>query len=91
MNLLNKKLALVTLIKHSMSFASEAKLALLEHVKSMTEEDVEKLGKYLLAEHTFVIENEDLILRCTKEVSETFDSSPNTRFDNTVYVGVGKP
>lgn len=91
MNLLSKKLALVTLIKHSMSFASEAKLALLHHVKAMTEEEVDKLGKYLSAERKFIIENEELVIRCTQEVVETFDSPTSQPSDNAVYVGVGKP
>lgn len=88
MNLLAKKSALVTLIKNSISFASEAKLALLSHVRDMTEEEVERLGKYLATERSFVLENEERILGYSSElVSALLPIQPQ----NPVYYATAKP
>lgn len=86
---MNKKIALVTLIKNSISIASEGKLALLHHVKQMTDEEVEKLGAYFRAEREFVLANTERIVGNVKTITETLLSASSN--SDQVYFGSAKP
>ncbi len=86
---MDKKLALITLIEQSFFLPNEAKLALLGKVKGMSEEDVVKLGKFLSAEHAFVVKNEKLVKERTAAVVASLSAGDTAK--EPVYYGKGNP
>ncbi len=90
---MNKKLALVTLIKHSMLLPAEDKIALLKRVGDLAENDVLTLGTHLSRERQFVMENAQKIQEYADSLVDYFTLNPLTlEKDNPdmVYVGTGK-
>lgn len=85
---MNKKIALVKLIRNSFIVPDENKLELLGKIEKMSEEDVEELGQFLAAEHNFVIQNETAIRTDVEDVMETLQ---NWKPSEKVYIGTGKP
>lgn len=84
---MNKKIALVKLIRNSFIVPNENKLELLEKIEMMSEEDVEELGQFLAAEHNFIVQNETAIRADVEDVMETMkDWKPPEK----VYVGSGR-
>ncbi len=95
---MNKKIALVKLIRNSLIVPNEDKLVLLGNIGSMKNEDVEELGKFLAEEHDFILQNETGLRANVGEIMEMVKkwnpqaSSPDVVKDSDkVYVGVGKP
>lgn len=87
---MDKKLALVTLVEHSIVLSDEAKLALLAKMDTITDEEVEKLGAFLATERDYVLENQDGIKKSVAEVMQELASyTPEPK--EQVYVGTGKP
>lgn len=87
---MDKKLALVTLIEHSIVLSDEAKLALLAKMEMMMDKDVMKLGEFLAAERAYVLENQDGIKKSVAEVMDAFAKyTPEPK--EQVFVGTGKP
>lgn len=85
---MNKKIALVKLIRNSFTVPNEEKLELFGKIEQMSEEDVEELGQFLAAEHNFIVQNESAIRADVGEVMETLRAwNPPDK----VYVGTGKP
>ncbi|OGG04212.1 hypothetical protein A2Z33_03600 [Candidatus Gottesmanbacteria bacterium RBG_16_52_11] len=71
---MNKRVALVILIKNCFSLSNPAKIELLRTVEDMSEEQVEALGKFLAYEREFIlkyqnqiIENADALLEAMTE------------------------
>lgn len=90
---MNKRLALVTLIKHSLLLSSDVKIALLRRVGDLKENDVQMLGNYLAAELQFVKDNAQKIQEYADTLVKYFSLNPMTpKKDNPdmVYVGTGK-
>lgn len=97
---MNKKIALVKLIRASLIVSNDDKLALLGKIETMSDEDVEKLGEFLAAEHDFIAQHEAGLRLSVGEIMEEMkrwnpgeDSARPTGADATdrVYVGTGKP
>jgi hypothetical protein len=59
---MNKKQALITLVKHTRLFSEKSKAKILSNVDNFSEEDIEKLGKFLALEKKQSLErNKELI------------------------------
>lgn len=87
---MDKKLALVTLIEHSLILSDEAKLGLLAKIETMTDGEVDKLGEFLAVERDYVLQNEDGIKKSVAEVMEDLAKyTPEPK--EQIYVGTGKP
>lgn len=85
---MNKKIALVKLIRNSFIVPNEEKLELLGKIEEMSDQDVEELGQFLAAEHNFVVQNEPAIRTDVEDVMKTLaDWKPSEK----VYIGTGKP
>lgn len=85
---MNKKIALVKLIRNSFIVPNEKKLELLGKIEQMREEDVEELGQFLAVEHNFIVQNETAIRADVEDVMETLrDWKPSEK----VYIGTGRP
>lgn len=90
---MNRKLALVTLIKHSLLLPAEDKIALLKRVGDLAENDVHTLGIYLAQERQFIMENAQKIQEYAGSLVDYFSQNPmNQNQDNAdkVYIGTGK-
>ncbi|MDP1722161.1 MAG: hypothetical protein Q8L37_03050 [Candidatus Gottesmanbacteria bacterium] len=95
---MNKKIALVKLIRNSFILPNEDKLILLDRVNAMSGGDVEELGRFLAEEHDFILKNETGIRGNVGEIMETVktwkpEASKTEKLSelDKVYVGVGKP
>jgi hypothetical protein len=95
---MNRKIALVKLIRNSFLVSNEDKLALLDRVAAMSDADVEELGKFLAAEHGFILENEAGLRESVGVIMEELknwkpDASKNeaVKEQDKVYIGTGKP
>lgn len=85
---MNKKIALVKLIRNSFIVPNENKLELLGKIEEMSDQDVEELGQFLAAEHNFIVGNESALRANVGDIMETLkDWKPSEK----VYVGTGKP
>lgn len=85
---MNKKIALVKLIRNSFIVPNENKLELLGKIEEMSEEDVEELGQFLAIEHDFIVQSESVIRADVEDVMETLrDWKPSEK----VYIGTGRP
>lgn len=71
---MNKKIALTYLIEASVFFTDEEKLALIRFVPSLTDKQVEVLGKYLALERQFVLDHEAEITEHIAELLGSFDT-----------------
>lgn len=84
---MNKKIALVKLIRNSFVVSNEEKLELLGKIEQMSDEDVEEFGAFLSSEHNFIVQNEPAIRADVEDVMKTLaDWKPPEK----VYVGTGK-
>ncbi|MEK7544311.1 MAG: hypothetical protein AAB557_05550 [Patescibacteria group bacterium] len=95
---MNKKIALVKLIRNSFILPNEDKLMLLDRVNGLSDGDVEELGKFLAAEHEFVLQNETGLRADVGEIMETLKNwkpedskKEEVREPDKVYIGTGKP
>ena len=90
---MNKRLALVTLIKHSLLLSADIKISLLKRVGDLEENDVQTLGNYLAAELQFVKDNAQKIQEYAGSLVDYFTLNPliptNDNPDK-VYVGTGR-
>lgn len=83
---MDKKIALVRLLRSSLLLSDAAKLAILDKVESMTSREVDELGEFLVLERKFVLDNEAFITANTTSLIDALEKS-----DKQVYVGSGKP
>jgi hypothetical protein len=81
---MNKKKALIILIKSSLFLGPTEKLSLLEMVNTMDNEQVMALGNYLASLRKASLENKNEMMEI---ISDRLDEKQNDK----VYVGVGKP
>lgn len=95
---MNKKIALVKLIRNSFIVPNEAKLELVGKIERMSDQDVEELGEFLAVEHDFVVSHEDAIRADVGEIMKTLEHwEPQTskieaaNDSDKVYVGTGRP
>lgn len=95
---MNKKIALVKLIRNSFIIPNEEKLELLGKIEGMSDQDVEEFGASLSAEHDFVMQNESAIRTDVGEIMETLKNwkpevlkTESAKDPDKVYVGMGKP
>lgn len=95
---MNKKIALVKLIRNSFILPNEDKLILFDRVNAMSDGDVEELGKFFAAEHEFVLENETGLRSGVGEIMESLKNwkpkalKPEAvQNQDKVYVGTGRP
>ena len=95
---MNKKIALVKLIRNSFILPNEYKLVLLDRVNAMSDGDVAALGRFLAEEHDFIIQNASALRADTAEIMETLKNWKTeqsqdiaVREPDKVYVGIGKP
>lgn len=86
---MNNKIALITLIDASIVATLEEKLVLIDMVPSLTDAQVDALGKYFARERELTLAQENEIMdSITRTLSQT---SPNDAEDDShVYVGSGK-
>ncbi|MBI5620557.1 hypothetical protein HY949_02145 [Candidatus Gottesmanbacteria bacterium] len=84
---MNKKIALVKLIRNSFIIPNEDKLVILGKIEQMKDEDVEELGKFLAEEHDFIIKHEAGLRGNVGEIMETLKS---WKPPDKVYVGTGR-
>jgi len=80
---MNKKIALIHLIEASVLFTDEDKLALIRYVPSLTDKEVDTLGKYLASERQFILDHEAEII----EQMEELVTSSDTPAPEQVFVG----
>ena len=80
---MNKKIALTHLIEASILFTDEDKLSLIRYVPSLTDKEVDTLGKYLASERQFVLDHETEI---TEQMEELLAPS-DTPAPEQVFVG----
>ena len=87
--IMNKKVALVTLIEASMMLSSEDKLALIDKVPALNNKQVEALGKMLAQERSILLANQDAIMKNIS--SHLHKIAGENSASDPVYVGTGKP
>lgn len=85
--MINKEVALVTLIQSSIIFSDEDKLDLINKVPSYTDRQVEQLGKFLATERQFVLDHEKDIRGHLDTLLTELEKPENEK----VFVGTGKP
>lgn len=85
--MINKEIALVTLIQSSFMFSDEDKLNLINKVPTYTDRQVDQLGKFLATERQFVLDHEEDI-RSHLDTLLTELEKPESE---KVFVGSGKP
>ena len=83
---MDKKIALVELLQHSILLTAEQKLLLLDALPSFNERQIDALGKFLSMEQQFVETHSDEILADMKKIYEELHLD-----DEKIYVGMGKP
>ena len=86
---MNKRLALVPLIKGSFLLSPDIKIALLKRLGELGEEEVATLGEYLAAERDFVVANSAKIQDYANTLVDYFSNNPEQQ--DKVYVGSGRP
>ncbi|MFA5025811.1 MAG: hypothetical protein WC503_04860 [Candidatus Shapirobacteria bacterium] len=67
---MDKKIALIELIKNSFLIGNKLKKILLEKVEFMTDEEVDKIGKFLVWERDVVLDDEEGFLKEVDKVIE---------------------
>lgn len=90
---MNKRLALVSLIKQSLLLAADIKIALLKRVGELDAGTVEELGKYLADEQKFIVANAGKIQEYADTLIHDMDFSSIVHSDtdnDKIYVGIGK-
>lgn len=89
---MNKRLALVSLIKQSLLLTSDVKIALLKRVGELDVGAIDLVGKYLADERNFITANAGKIQQYADTLIHDMDFSSiaPTNTDNRVYVGTGK-
>ena len=65
---MDKKTALKTLLKHSFFLTEEAKLDILSKLDSMSEMEIDTIGKFLALEKEKSLENAQMISQAAQEV-----------------------
>ena len=88
---MNKKIALVHLIEESLLLSSGQKLELLDMVAGFTQKQVDALGKFLVSEQEFLLDNQEEILTHTQSMIETLTGKVLAPGENQLLVGKGKP
>lgn len=95
--IMNKKIALVKLIRNSIIIPNEDKLALLGEIEQLGDGEMEALGRFLSAEHDFIFQNETGLRVGVVEIMKTLKNwKPKTlkpevvQDPDKVYIGVGK-
>lgn len=99
---MNKKVALVILIRHSILLPDDSKLALLEQIQSMNDRQVDALGKFLATEREIALGSEQEIQAHVDEFVKELEinaqkglqavpQSANLDKVDQVYIGSGKP
>jgi hypothetical protein len=65
---MDKKTAVKTLLKHSFFLTEEAKKAILEKLDSMSEIEIDTIGKFLALEKEKSLENAQMISQAAEEL-----------------------
>jgi hypothetical protein len=65
---MDKKTAVKTLLKHSFFLTEEAKNAILEKLDSMSEMEIDTIGKFLAIEKEKSLENAQMISQAAEEL-----------------------
>ena len=88
--IMNKKLALVTLLEASLMLTAEEKLDLIDAVPGLNDRQVDALGVCLARERELVLANEPAVMSDIQKKLDDIANQDEQRPD-TIYVGVGKP
>lgn len=90
---MNKRLAIIPLIKQSFLLSTDVKIRLLERVGEMSDEDVATLGGLLAEERDFGVANAQKIQEYADTLVDYFRVNPIASVEpkDQVFVGTGKP
>lgn len=83
---MNKKIALVTLIKASIILSDEDRLVLLDLVPGLSDRQIDALGKFFVTERQFVLDHEDDVKQKLDSILTELEREDHEK----VYVGSGK-
>ena len=67
---MDKKTALLTLLENSFWIDDPTKLKVIDQIDTLTEEQIDELGKFLVAERDYMIEHEDEVLAKSQKILE---------------------
>ncbi len=99
---MNKKIALVTLIRHSLILPDATKIDLITSLPSLNDRQVEALGMFLAKEREQLLESESQIMARIDEILVELDKTTSRKPASggpvqaedqieKLYVGSGKP
>ena len=67
---MDKKTALITLLDNSFWISDPDKVIILQKIDTLTEEQIDSIGKFLVSERDFMLANEAQILDRTQKILE---------------------
>ncbi len=75
---MDKKEALIILIKHTYILNENDKMKLLGNIDTLSPEEIDKLGTLLAMEKKFAIEKSDEIIKRLEEIEKKLSADQNT-------------